>query len=194
MSADDLPTDRATPREHTVEPHVQDWIEKVRSGDAAAFGELCRYYRPKLVGTAAGRGQNDAEDVAQEVLIRAWQNREKMTSPGLLFAILKNILIDRDRREELRDRYAEQLANGLAVEPDEDARIDNERRRRCLAQAFAVLPKEDRVLVTTKRQGMTFDNMATLFKRPETTIRRHFNRIVERITTLVDLCLKRSSA
>lgn len=193
MSADDLPADRATPRDYAVEPHVVELIKSIRGGDAAAFGELCRYYQPKLVGTAAGRGQNDAEDVVQEVFIRAWQHREKMTSPGLFFAILRNILIDRDRREELREKYAEHLASALTVDSDIDAKLDHQRRMRCLAEAYAILPSEDRAIVNTKRRGLSFKSMESLFKRPETTIRRHFSRIVERVTSLVEVCLKRGS-
>jgi RNA polymerase sigma factor (sigma-70 family) len=194
MSADDLLSDRVTSPEYDVEPHVQEWIDRARGGDSAAFGELCRHYRPKLIAAAGGRTRNDSEDLVQEVLIRSWQKRETIETPGLFFAILRNMLIDRARREEVRQRFAEQVAIGLSIETDEDARIDAERGHRCLAEAYALLPAEDRVLLTTKQQqGMTYEKMAAQFMKPEATIRRHVKGIAGRVKALVDICLKRGA-
>jgi hypothetical protein len=49
-------------------------VEQARLGDAAAFGELVRRHQAAVVRTArvVCRSREDAEDVAQEALVSAW--------------------------------------------------------------------------------------------------------------------------
>ena len=189
MSADDATAPVSRHTDGAGEPIDGDWIARMRAGDSEAFGELLRFYRPQLVRAAAVEYPNDAEDLVQEATIRAWRARDKIQSAGLLFTILKNLVADRRRLKELREVRAEHLAKELAFEIDMVEKIHTERRDACLEEAFTDLPAEDRVLIRTKGTGMSFENMATLFQKPDATIRRHVRRIQERIAGFVRRCL-----
>ena len=53
-------------------------VEQARLGDTAAFGELVRRHQAAVVRTAriVCRSHEDAEDVAQEALVSAWNKLE----------------------------------------------------------------------------------------------------------------------
>jgi RNA polymerase sigma-70 factor (ECF subfamily) len=88
-------------------------------GDRAALGQLIRRHGPGLRRFAAGmlRNADDAEDLVQEVFLRAWRAADRY-DPDLgavstwLYRIASRLAIDRNRRTTLR-RFL-----GLEAAPD----------------------------------------------------------------------------
>jgi|GEM_PF-3390983 len=193
MSSDDFGVEQRGLARYDEELRLSSLLERAREGEAEAFGELCLFYTPRLRAALAGKvPHEDIEDTLQETFLRAWQQQAKVNKAGFLFTILQNVQIDRWRKEAVRARFAGEFKLEPATEDGVEKRIDDARENRCLAEAFVVLPKEDRAILDSKKQGMSFDLMAVQFNRPVTTIRRHFNRIRDWVSAFVADCLARA--
>jgi RNA polymerase sigma factor (sigma-70 family) len=193
MSADDAGVEPKGLARYEEELHVHSLLARTRAGEAEAFGELCLLLAPRLRAAIAGKVRNeDIDDHLQNTFLRAWQRRAKINTEGFLFTILQSVQIDGFRKDAVRARFAAEFPIDPATEDDVEKRIDDAREHKCLAEAFVALPKEDRVILESKKQGMSFDLMAVRFNRPETTIRRIFNRIRDSVSAFVADCLARA--
>ncbi len=79
-------------------------LAQLAAGDAAVFSRLVERHLPRLLGIARRmlRDDAEAEDVAQEALVRLWRNAEKLElGPGgltpWLRRVVSNLCIDRVR-------------------------------------------------------------------------------------------------
>lgn len=83
-------------------------ISRCKNQDAEAFGLLVDRYQARVFGFVRRmvRSVEDAEDIAQEVFIRAFQNIDRFDGRASLttwlFKIASNLCIDRVRRKERR--------------------------------------------------------------------------------------------
>ena len=80
------------------------WLGSVAAGDQTAFRAIIERYLPHLLGTARRvlRDDAEAEDVAQEALVRLWRNASSLElGPGglkpWLRRVVTNLCIDRVR-------------------------------------------------------------------------------------------------
>ncbi|MCL0058061.1 sigma-70 family RNA polymerase sigma factor [Dehalococcoidales bacterium] len=122
---------------------TNDVIQKAITGDADAFGKLYDmhvdqvyrhiYYR---VGNVA-----DAEDLTQQVFLKAWQaigKYKKTASPFLawLMTISHNLVVDYYRTKKKAYLGAEVTANDLAPSPEQvaEARFEQQQLRRAILQ------------------------------------------------------------
>ncbi len=81
------------------------WLDRYRAGDREALGLLVERYRRPLFGfiLKMTEGRGDAEDVFQEVWIRALRNLPRFRAENLLgwlFRIAHNVVIDEVRRRK----------------------------------------------------------------------------------------------
>lgn len=118
-------------------------ISRCKNRDAEAFSLIVDLYQARIYGFARRmlRSEEDAEDVAQEVFIRAFQNIDRFDGRASLatwlFRIAANLCIDRARRKD-RKPEATHLEQGLAVEATRDTRWDPEVRAVALEMEDAI--------------------------------------------------------
>ena len=107
-------------------------IERARSGDQDAFGELVRKHRAKAFEWAKriARDPHMAEDILQEAVLRAWRGIARLERPARFLpwacAIVQNVASDRARRAQLRrGRPLDEIADPEVAErrPSEVARL-----------------------------------------------------------------------
>lgn len=141
--------------------------------------EIYEKHYPELLRYAAGATQNEAEaqDVAQEVFLKALQNADTFEDLGpsqrraWLFRALKNLLCDRYRRTQLENAYLDTLEPD-AVAPD--PRIQEVENRLLLAK----LSPEDRALFHLRyEEGYNASELAELYNVPAGTIRARLSRM-----------------
>ncbi|NOU69230.1 sigma-70 family RNA polymerase sigma factor [Paenibacillus sp. LMG 31461] len=72
----------------------QELVQRARSGDREAFGELVRYHRSKALGWANTIAQDSsiAEDIVQEALIRAFLHMGTLMNPERFIPWLQRIV------------------------------------------------------------------------------------------------------
>lgn len=128
-------------------------LARVASGDAEAYRSLVGAHLSHVVLTAKRilRDEAEAEDMAQEALLRLWRNAATLTlgEGGLrpwLRRVVTNLSLDRLRRGRLTDvvgdvpEQAEPASQGSALEADH--------MRRRVAAALAALPERQRAALT----------------------------------------------
>src|SRR5579862_10071207 len=114
-------------------------IERAQSGEDAAFNQIVRAYRKRILGTIArliGRPE-DVEDVGQEVFLRLYYSLDQLRSAEVfepwLYRLTANAAYDylRKRRRRLESRMADLseqqvvLADALA-----STKVDHEEGQR----------------------------------------------------------------
>ena len=87
-------------------------LEEARSGDAEAFGELCRFFETRLLRQAVSvSGDLElAEDLAQETLVEAWRCLGRYNGNCRFFTWLCAILLNR-YRNTLREKRPAPLSS-----------------------------------------------------------------------------------
>lgn len=137
---------------------------------SAHYPELLRY------AAAACRNETAAEDLAQEVFLRALQSGDAFLDLGpsqrraWLFHALKNCVCDRFRRAALEAKYAETFEEDAAAPEPGYGRTENE-------LLLAALPEQDRVLFRMRyMEGYNASELSEIFHLPTGTIRARLSR------------------
>jgi RNA polymerase sigma-70 factor (ECF subfamily) len=173
--------DRTSPRRET-DPIEQRAIAAVKDGDAGSYDYLVSKYMKRVVSIAWGivRNAHDAEDLAQEAFVKAFQTmaRFKTGEPfgPWIYRIVTNLALDlmkhrqRFRHEELEDVHPAPRADGADL-----ATTTNEVGRR-IDEAIESLPEMQR-LVARLYLVEQFDHaeIAGMTALSEGTVRSHLS-------------------
>lgn len=145
-------------------PEDYDLILAIQSGDTAAFGMLYRKYWRRLFGFAhqATRSTDDAKDLIQDLFAEMWQNRAALRpdvfTVTYLYTALRYKLLDRIRRQSVRDDYVRRVAESTrGVDDSTEAGILASDFRQHLYRELADLPDRCRLIFQLSR----FDHLST---------------------------------
>lgn len=166
-------------------------MARIGQGDQAAFRILARRHTASAIAIATRILGNraEAEDVAQDALVRVWTNAPRWQPLAKfktwLTRIVVNLCLDRKRRAP----WVALEAAGEIVDPSRGADAQHERDEldRQLAEAIGRLPIRQRTaIVLVYREGMshaqaadildtTVSAVETLIARGKTALRRALN-------------------
>lgn len=144
------------------------------------FGQISARIREKLVavarqfGRATGSTSDEAEDVAQEVLLTLWELSEKgypvRDAEALAVRLTRNICVNHYRKRKIRFRPLEEGAHagiGPVNGPLEEE--DNQRIRKSL---YRKLSDTQRALLTMRNDyALSLDEIAAATGRPKNSIK-----------------------
>jgi RNA polymerase sigma-70 factor (ECF subfamily) len=124
-------------------------------GDVSAFQTLYRTYGPRVKTYMMRHGADacSAEDLAQETLLQVWRKAalyapEKGSVATWIFAIARNLRIDKLRREMPLQQLPEDHGDTPSDEPLPDEQTSAGERQRRVRLAVASLPDELREVLT----------------------------------------------
>jgi RNA polymerase sigma-70 factor (ECF subfamily) len=135
-------------------------MARVARGEEVAFRQLSRRHLPAMLGLARRILGNaaDAEDVAQEAMLRVWTHAPRWQPLAAfrtwLTRIVVNLCLDRKRRA----KWVDLEAAGEIVDPTPGVTdvAEQSERERALTAAIAGLPERQRAaIVLTYTEGMT---------------------------------------
>lgn len=141
----------------------------------------------RAFGRALSGNRDMADDLVQETLVKAWQNRESFAEgsnlKAWLFTILRNTYLSdlRKRKREVAD--SDGLIAGMVGVPDGQSShmelVD-------FAKAFQKLPPDQReALVLVGAEGLPYEEVASMCGCPVGTIKSRVNRARQRLSELL---------
>ena len=173
-------------------------VDAAAGGDRDAFDELVRRHQAAMVTLArvltSGRG--DAEDLAQDVFVRAWRNLGSFRGESTFRTWLHRVAINVIRTSQSRQgRWLR-----LFVSPDRDEDGQDRRepasgdepadqalaRRQVIDRALATLPDDLRVVVTLRdMQGLEYKEIAAALDVPIGTVESRIFRARQKLKPLL---------
>jgi RNA polymerase sigma-70 factor (ECF subfamily) len=152
-----------------------------RAGDVEAFAVLVRRYQDRIFTLALRltRNRANAEDVAQQAFLQAWEGRQsydrRWRVSTWLYRIATNLCIDEHRRSA---RTAALLPQGDHRPPAQPhAIVEARERRERLNGALGRLPRAQRtVLVLRYLDDLSYDEIGRVCGLPVNTVKSHLQR------------------
>ena len=159
-------------------------IDRARSGDVAAFGELYREYEGRIYGLALRMlGEpSRAEDATQEVFVRAWRKLDRFAGGSAfytwLYRLAVNVVLNEIRRRGREPEPVDPADGRLETAP-----IDAARRSAApasgidLERAVATLPRQGRLVFWLHDvEGYRHREIAEMLGIAEGTSKAHLHR------------------
>jgi len=150
-------------------------LDRLRNGEESAFKELVESCKDLVYNTALGIVQSDveAEDVAQEVFVQAFQSMNTFKGESKLSTWLYRITItkalDHERRKKRKKRFG-QIRSLFGWEDSEPAfsdfhhpgiALDQKENAAILFDAISRLPEQQRIAFTLhKVEGLSYKELS----------------------------------
>lgn len=154
-------------------------VRRAQGGERHAFGELAARYRPLVYGLVQARTHRpeDAEELAQDVFCRAFEELGSLREPAYFTSWLRRIASNMAVSWWRRQQRVSELVRQHALEaqdagwrPDEEH--ERSRRSAALRRAIQELAYPyRRVLQLYYWEGCSYAEIATILKVPLTTVK-----------------------
>ena len=174
---------------------LDELILRAKEGDAWAFGQLYDLHVDRMYRHIAYRvGNNkDAEDLTQEVFIRAWRaiGKYKITSTpfvGWLMRISHNLVVDTYRkRSGESETYLEDWSFISDPAPSPQEATESVFTRERLRQAIRLLPGDyQQVILMRFIEGFSYSEIASTLNVREGAIRVRQYRALRQLRTILE--------
>lgn len=167
-------------------------IKQVKNGDAEGFGILYEQYADVIFRYVYSHLENrlDAEDLTEEIFIRAWRALPKYDERGLpfsafLFRIARNSLIDYYRQRKVVSSLEDIEVQSHEAGPEEavDINIENHDLRKTIAEL-----REDyrNVLIFRFLSGLSPEETAQVMQRSVGAVRVLQHRALSALKDLLE--------
>ncbi len=174
-------------------------VDAARAGDSGAFETLVLRYQARIVNYASAMVHDTgaAEDVAQEVFVRAWRGLGRFRGESAfrtwLYRIAANVartqLDRRGRQARIADRSLDDETETLQAGDVPSAALDAETSlvtREAIDRALAELPEELRLaLVLRDVEGLDYKEIAGVTGAPMGTVESRIFRARRHMRTLL---------
>ncbi len=166
--------------------------------DPELFGILIDRYTPKLsryVRRITNVSAEDAEDILQDVFIKAYQNLRgfdtSLSFSSWMYRIAHNTVISRHRKLQARPQsvygdIATDILETVASELQTDAEVLLAGDRQVLMKAMNQLPlKYKEVLILRYFEEYSYDEIADIIKKPPGTVATWINRAKKKLKDIL---------
>ncbi len=167
-----------------------DLVDEVRNGRREAFTELMRRYQQRvywvarrIVGT-----HEDADDVAQETFIRAYQAlgdfRGDSSFYTWLYRIVMNLSLNAVRKHQLAGylRQSELLSRLIPVPDNQSTEIEYRETEQRLQHAIDALPeKQKAVFVLRFIEGMQYEDISRVLKTSVGGLKANYHHALRKV-------------
>ena len=168
-------------------------VRRARAGDQQAFADLLQTHRSAITSTlfACGVRQTEtAQDLAQDVALRAWDRLTDLKDPRTFKAWVRRIAANaaRDHLRRMAVRKEDELDAAVNVASDDDPYARAERLSE-VRLMLAVLDDEDPEtveLMTAKAHGESIASMAERLSISDAALKMRLMRVRKRLRQRLD--------
>jgi RNA polymerase sigma-70 factor (ECF subfamily) len=178
---------------------TRDWhavarlVERAREGDADAFRQLLQSHRSAVSSTlvACGvRSEATAQDLAQEVSLRAWTRLATLGDPRSFTAWIRRIAANaaRDHLRRMAVRREETLEVAVNIESSDDPHDRAERTSEARLMLAALEDEDHEVveLLMARADGTPVDELARRMNLSEGALKMRLMRARKRLRERLD--------
>jgi RNA polymerase sigma-70 factor (ECF subfamily) len=167
-------------------------VEQLKKGDETAFKTIVETWQNMVYNTALGivQNQEDAEDIAQEVFVQAYQSIGSFKGESKLSTWLYRITVtkslDHERRKRRKKRFAFVRSifsdqNEVLINPPDfhhpGVSLDNKEDAAVLFKAIAELPENQRIVFTlNKVEGLSYQEVSEVMKSTVSSVESLMHR------------------
>ncbi len=182
-----------------VDAPIVEMVEKAQAGDQTAFHRLVDQFQPEIYRMIFYRtgSQMDAEDLTQDVMLKAYKNIGRLKSPEVfrswLYRIAVNRVKDYYRKKQFKslfgftsmDEETFHETAEMAVEPEAEGGISKKDFWRQIEQMLTKLSKmEKEVFLLRFFDELTITEMSAALDKNESTIKTHLYRALRKVKTM----------
>jgi len=172
------------------------YIERARAGDAASFGRLYDHYMApiyRFIAIKVGTRQ-EAEDLAHEVFVSAWQKLPQYEAQGFpfgswLYKIARNRVIDHYRTKKVQVSIDDAIAvdeSQFGIQHDADEQIDTGLDMAAVTEALEQLTSEQREVIRLRfMDDLSPAEIAKVLDKREGTVRIIQHRAIQKLKSIL---------
>lgn len=168
-------------------------LTKAKNNDIDAFEKLIEIYQKKVFNIAFRMMGNyeDANDAAQEVFIRVFRSLESFKEQSAfstwIYRITTNVCLDELRKkknkkliyidEEIKNEDGEVKRQIESDEPTPEILAEKNEIKKFINEAINSLSEEHKLVIVLRDiQGFSYNEIASITKTPEGTVKSRINR------------------
>lgn len=167
-------------------------VQALRNGDHEAYKTVFYTYHSNVRKflLALTRSEDVAEDLSQEVLLKVWENRERLRpEEGIarfIFSLARQAIIHHYRREEVRDSYARTLSVEDIGGTQGDELLEAEELQVLIDIAVSRMPKvRQQVFRLSRYEGLSVDKIATRLDISNDSVSSHLYNALRDIREVI---------
>ena len=161
-----------------VSPPEDELVSRVLRGEEAAFTEIVALFQNRLFNFVRSRVRNRelAEDITQEVFVKAYYNLDRLRDPARfkcwLFSIAHNHLRDLARRRKIETVDTEESGIEHYVDKATPQSVDDRERTAAMVRAALsrLKPEQREILVLCDIEGMAYKEISQAMGIPLGTV------------------------
>lgn len=159
-------------------------LEKLSKGDEKAFDKVFITYFPRLRFFLCGilADENEAENIAQDIFYRLWQNRSKLIEiknlNAYLFRFAKNAAINHLDRNILHRNFVEKFQENdysLHIDEADEILIANEMQQSINDTIDNMPPQRQEIFRMSRMEGMSNQEIAQKLSLSKRTVETHIS-------------------
>ena len=184
------------PRATRNADQIVQWVQQAQSGDRQAFHQLADLFQAEIFRMIyyRTRSQMDAEDLCQDVFLRAFKHIGRLASPGLfrswLYSIAVNRVRDHHRRQRIKsmfgmvsmDEEGFQESEDMAAPPEAAQKLARDKFWDRVRDIMARLPRMEReVFYLRFFDQLSIKEITEAMHKNESTVKTHLYRALGKV-------------
>lgn len=177
-------------------PHNTELLRQVAAGDQQAFDRLVSMYWDRVFSHALTytRAYEEAEEITQDIFLKIWNNREKLTGINdfldYLFILGRNHIVSSMRRRIIRTTAVDP-EHRVAEELAPDKQLEIRQLNELIAKGIDQLPpQQQKVFRLARLEGLPYEEIGQHLNISRHTVRFHmvmaFNFLREYLKKAID--------
>ncbi len=173
-----------------------EYLKKIAQDDSQAFDALFMLYYPKVKNFISGliKNEEDARDLAQDIFLKIWDNREKLDQitsfNAYLFQMAKNKVYDRYKQSVSYESYLS-VHDRLQVAADDlEDKIAADDLNLLIDILIENMPDQrKKIFKLSRKEGLTNNEIALQLNISKRTVETHISKALSDIRKLISILL-----